>query len=303
MFVTFIGFRQPSITGAVFAQLVEDHDLGFEPVRIKSRAFRGAFNEKNLNRVRRIERGWIVAASRDDDEAVFRVVGPSYAQRLVWMTEAWPNEELIEEVAQLPGFMTALIGDHDDVFWQSTNRVQTYRVAGQPWEHLPVTPGKFPFEDLIDISGNPGRRERGPSMDLWAAAKMWFGSDVFELLDRDRLFDLPVGEVTERDDLVIVELFDPDDPIEHIRDRQTRYRDWMGYDDLDERISELNRKWIDPDFEVITLIPVGSDGPVRQTIHWYRDGEPAPRSQADKKHVRDYDRNGKVISSKIHDVT
>ncbi len=116
-------------------------------------------------------------------------------------------------------------------------------------------------------------------MWLWAASKMWFGLAAFMLLDRAKLLSLPVGDVTaRRDGVVVVDLFEFDEPLETIREAQSAFRQWMEFDDLRDQADELRRSLSDPALEFET----GSfdHGGVRLVTEWFRDGELTPRSRA-----------------------
>ncbi|MCP3880130.1 MAG: hypothetical protein GY701_17330 [Sulfitobacter sp.] len=214
-------------------------------------------------------------------------------QLIVWRTPEFPSEQLIDRVSVWPGFAAALVGDSDDLFWQSANQTNTYDVFKRPWNHLPLAGEDRLGRPAIDVSGNPGRQEPGPGMWLWAAAKMRFGPVAFMLFDRDRLLSLPIGEVVERDNGVIaVDLYNLDDPLESIREAQSAFREWMGFDELRSRAQELRQSMSDPALEFET----GSfdHGGVRLVTEWYKDGELTPRSRATSSRRTELNEDGSI---------
>jgi hypothetical protein len=131
-------------------------------------------------------------------------------------------------------------------------------------------------------------------MWLWAAASMWFGPNAFSVIDRDRLLRVPVGTVSETEQgIVRVELFDLDDPLDLIRERQTAFREWIGFDDIVARSDSLLPLYSDPSVE----LNAGSfeHGGVRQLVEWLTGDRLSRRSRADRKRVSELDTDGAVI--------
>jgi hypothetical protein len=196
----------------------------------------------------------------------------------------------------VPGLVAALLADDQDVFWQSADMPNEYEVSGKSHDRLPKYTDPTTGWEKIDISRNPGRRTPVPGMWLLAASRMWFGPPAFSVLDRERLRAFPDGSVTERPDRIVeVRLFDLAEPIDEIRGKQRRFRDWMGYDDIERRAPELFRAVADPHVEIDTgAFPHGG---ARQIVEWLdeRADRPVPRSAAAMKRVTEFDRAGNVV--------
>lgn len=186
-----------------------------------------------------------------------------------------------------------MVGDADDVFWESEQQVATYEAFGREWRHLPTIYDEAFEAEQIDTSSNVGRRVPAPGMWLWAAATMWFGGDAFRLIDRDRLLDLPVGSVVEVDALLRVDLFEPADELSEVRAVQREFRAWIRYGEIEARSVELAREFNDPHIE----IERGhfTHGGVRRVTRWLSEGMPVARSSATSKYVVELGRDGTLM--------
>lgn len=305
MILTYVCFEPASLSPAVVADLIESEDLGFVPVRIGTDQFGRSggvkYSAKSLVRLRALKDvAWV---SVEGDGGRFEVGGIAGwpAQVLVLESQGWPPESLIEAATVLPGFVAAMVGDGDDVFWQSADQVNTYEVHGRPWEHLPKVRDEVFDRDKIDISGNPGRRVPAPGLWLWAASKIWFGPGAFALIERERLLKLPVGKVLIRaDGVVVVELFDLSDDLTDVRDAQRVFRDWLDYDGLEARGAELASVLSDPrvEFEVGEF----PNGGVRRVTEWSDAGRLVPRSVASERRCFELDAAGEVLWQEMVDI-
>ncbi len=188
MILTFLCFLPESVGPTQFVDLVQSEDLGFAPISVHSKALGANPVEFSAGAIARLRDQRSIEHASVIGEAGCEFTATGIAgwpiQQLIWRTTSAPSEALIDRVSAWPGFTSALVGDSNDVFWQSANRVNTYEVYKRPWEHLPLAGTDVMGRPAIDISVNPGRREPAPGMWLWAASKMWFGLAAFMLLDR-----------------------------------------------------------------------------------------------------------------------
>ncbi len=137
-------------------------------------------------------------------------------------------------------------------------------------------------------------------MWLIAAATMWFGPGAFALLDRERLRALPVGDVEERPDGVIrVELFPFEwyrTSVSAVRERQQRFRDWMGLDELEARAEEIH---VTMPGDPVVEFDTGefAHGGVRRITQWLDETalRAVPKSRASKRRTVELDERGEIV--------
>lgn len=287
--------------GAAFARLLARHsDLGFRPEKIRysaaGRSRSTAFSDSALTRVSESQGVENVEVDGPDGSIGFGHVGSLQAHQVNGVTPGLPPSGLLEEAVAMPGFIAALVADDEDVFWQSADMPNTYDVHGMSHQDLPKYTDPTTGWEKIDLSGNPGRRTPVPGMWLLAASRMWFGPQAFSVLDRELLVSFADGSVTERPDgIVEVQLFDLTEPIDEVRAKQRRFREWMGYDDIERRAPELFRRVADPHVEIETgAFPHGG---VRRIVEWLdvEGDRPVPRSRAAMKRVSELDQVGNVV--------
>ncbi len=302
MILTYVCFPSQALDAATVADLLSGCDLGFAPKTIRTDQFGRpngvAFTSRALDRLRNADELRHADVNGEDDASFAIASVRNWSMQLIIVrTPQWPPGDLIEATSRLGGFTSALVGDDDDVFWQGQEQIDVYKRAGRPWQHLPTVWDDAFRTDRIDVSQNPGRKTHAPGMWLWAAAKMWFGPPAFELLDRDLLLTLPIGHVTERDDGVIaVDLYSLDDPETARREAQRRFREWMQYDNLEPRLSELAREKADP--KVMFAEGVFENGATRRVTEWLTaEGEPTYRSRATTRRVSYLDAAGQLITT------
>ncbi|MGY0387705.1 hypothetical protein ACWZJV_12100 [Nocardioides sp. WG-D5] len=283
-----------------------DRDLGFHASRVRSNLLPGRrpvpYARKVVDQLAKDHRPSATTVEADDGQR-FQLTGIAGwpAQVIILETAKWPDEGLIRAGAALPGFTSAMVGDADDVFWQSEEQVTTYEAFGRGWGHLPTTYDETFECEKIDTSGNAGRRTPAPGMWLWAAATMWFGADAFRIVDRERLMALPVGSLSETDGgLVRVDLFRLSDDINSIREAQREFRAWMRYDELEARSAELAASFNDPQIE----IEHGDypSGGTRRVTHWFSQGVPAAKSVATAKRVVEFGSDGTPLRDEMIEV-
>ncbi len=149
----------------------------------------------------------------------------------------WPAR--LERLTAHPAFTTAVFGDSDDWLWQGQESICRYQQTGREYEHLPRTVDEW-GEEVIDVSGNPGRLRNTLGMRLWAGAQVWFGPAADAIVGLDRVRSLPVGEVSELSGgRVHVRLFEVGDPIGQVREKQRIFEKWLRFDELEARRDEL----------------------------------------------------------------
>jgi hypothetical protein len=298
MILTYLCFASGSITPHMFAQWSSLQSLGFQPSRFRCDRFArsgAAWTPAMMNKLAMLpEVAWVAV---EGDAGSFRMGGISGwpGQLVVWEQEGWPDESFIDRASILPGFACALVGDGDDVFWQSTEDTDTFEVFGRSWEGLPTVWDPVFECEKVDVSDNPGRQVAVGGIWLWAASKMWFGPASFGLIDRDRLMQLPVGRVLERSDGVfVVELFSLIDAQVKIRNDQRIFWEAMDYKGVLGRSDELSGTMADPcvEFEIGKF----ANGGVRLITEWMDAGRPVPRSQATSRRVFELDIAGQLVA-------
>lgn len=287
-----------ALTPTRVADLIEFSDLGFVPITIGTDQFGKSgglkYSAKSLDRLRRLRQVTSLSVVGDGGSLRLTGMGGWPAQVLVLETSSWPSEGLIEATSVLSGFVAAMVGDAEDVFWRSADQINTYYVHARPSQHLPKVWDEVFDRDKIDISHNPGRQVPAPGMWLWAAPKIWFGPGSMSLIDRDRLLSVPVGQVLTRGvRVVVVELFDLSDELGAIREAQQTLGDWLDFDGLEQQGAKLAGALMDPriEFEEGSL----PNGGVRRVIEWIDDGRAVPELAATERRRLELDEAGHVV--------
>lgn len=305
MILTYICYLPGSVATSDFMDLM-NRGLGFRASRIRSSLLPGRrpvpFSRKVVDRLAKEHRPSATTVEGDDGQRLqLTGIAGWPAQVIILETAERPDEGLIRAGAALPGFTAALVGDGDDVFWQSEEQVATYEAFGRGWSHLPTIYDDTFECEKIDTSGNAGRRTPAPGMWLWAAATMWFGADAFRVVDRERLLALPVGSVADSDgDLIRVDLFSLSDDINSVRKAQREFRAWMRYEEVEARAAELAASFNDPQIE----IEHGEypSGGTRRVTYWLSSGLPAAKSVATSKRVVEFGPNGTPLRDETSEV-
>jgi hypothetical protein len=302
--LTRVCLAPPTVDGPLFVRLIEDHDLGFTPATlVASETRRRRFDARGLRELAATpELAWARVEGRDGGELSLTGIAGHAVAQLIWSGDGVGHDGLVDAVAELPGFHAAYRGDADDAYWQSETSIEAYESAGRAHAHLPkVAGGFFPGEDeQVDVSANPGRATPYDGILLWAASRMWFGAKAFEHLDRERLLALPVGEVVERAGacIVTVDLFPLDwmgSRLDDVRGRQRAFREWMGFDALEERADEVAAADLDPTLEILT--GTFEHGGVRLLTEWLDESgvRPAPKSRARSSRTVELSDEGRVL--------
>lgn len=101
---------------------------------------------------------------------------------------------------------------------------------------------------------------------------------------------------------VRVDLYSIDMPIEEIRERQRAFRDWMGYDEIEERAPEL-RGLVTADPHVELEEGEFDHGGVRRVVEWLdADLESIRRSAASQRRVTELGEDGSVLRSVVETI-
>lgn len=302
MILTYLCFIRGSLTAQVVGDVLEQGTPGFVPLSIQSDSFRRSpYAQAAIERFR--TSGSIEGLEIEGEDGSFEFGGIAGwpTETIIVKSEEPPSALMIESAAAQPGFVASLIGDGDDVFWQSSDLLSTYHAFGRSAAGLPRVYDDVFCEDKIDISANVGRRSPAPGFWLWAASRMWFGPLAFNLIDRDRLARMPFGQIDERSDGVIaVELFDLSSNIVEIRKKQKAFRDWLGFDHLEQRAFEHRKGTEDPKIEV--HVGVFPNGGVRRLTAWERERSLVPRSEASERRVTELDHLGHVVFEEVEKV-
>ena len=140
MILTYLCFAPSSVSPRMAADFIESHDLGFTPETIRADQFRESagvsFSREAIERLRRLERVSSVHVEGPAGSFGLTAVAGWPTQLVVVKAANGPPEALVESASALPGFVAALVGDAEDVFWQSADQVNTYQIHGRDWQHL-----------------------------------------------------------------------------------------------------------------------------------------------------------------------
>jgi hypothetical protein len=151
-----------------------------------------------------------------------------------------PAADLLDRLLDTPGLLGGASGDATDARWQGETEINHYRMwFDGPWEDLPRTTDEW-GDEIIDVSGNPGRITDVPGMRLWPAQDLWFGPASALAIEHDAIASLPVGEVQDLGGgRYHVRLWDDGTPLDDIRKLQQTLRDHLGYDAASARADEI----------------------------------------------------------------
>ncbi len=244
MILTYVCFEPNSLSPRSFVDLITGQALGFTPTVLRSdqvgRDTELAFDERSRN-----------ALAAETQSAWARVEGPDGSLQLLEMGR-WPLQVMILTTQDLPprdfldaasaydGFTTWVVGDGEDMFWQSADQTNTYDVHGLNWEHLPTINDPIFDRPKIDTSANPGRGTPIPGMWLWAGAEVCFGPGAFKIFDRLKVLEVPCLQMVERhDSSVVVSFYQVGDDVPTIRAAQQALRSWLDYDGVEVKADRL----------------------------------------------------------------
>lgn len=217
-----------------------------------------------------------------------------------WISRVRATESLLRALLDTPGLLGGAAGDATDARWQGETEVNHYRMwFDGPWEHLPRTTDEW-GDEVVDVSGNPGRITEVPGMRLWPAQDLWFGPSSALVIDHAAIATLPVGQVTDLGaGRYHVRLWEDGTPIDDIRKAQQTLRDHLGYDAAAERADEIRDALSagrpdDPMFVVQRgTFPHG--GAERFLQYFSASKHPTTRSRATWLVVLEYDDEGHLV--------
>lgn len=92
-----------------------------------------------------------------------------------------------------PGFVQIWLADVEYSLWQNAEDILAYKLEGKDYSHLPLTVRNLPpplNEQVIDISGNPGRRILHTGYVEAVGAMMWLGEPFWALVGEQRRNDI-----------------------------------------------------------------------------------------------------------------
>jgi hypothetical protein len=219
-----------------------------------------------------------------------------------------PTESLVSAALELPGLIGGASGDATDARWQGETQINHYRMwFDGPWEHLPRTTDEW-GDEIIDVSGNPGRITNVPGMRLWAAQDLWFGPGAALVIDHEAVATLPVGRVTDLGEgRWHVRLWDDGASLEEIRSAQQALRDHLGYDAAAGREQQIRDALTagQPDDPMFVAqrgsFPHG--GTQRFLQYFSASKHPTTRSRAAWLNVQEYDDHRRRVHDEYVDLT
>lgn len=244
MILTYVCFEPKSLSEAAFVDLVSRLPLGFTPTGIRSeqlaRSQQVPFGPESLaSLAAQANESWIHIEGSDGSLELLEM-GRWPLQVMILRTEGAPPIEILDAASRLEGFTSWVIGDAEDMFWQSTEQTNTYDVFDRSWADLPTIDDPIFGKPKIDISGNPGRGTPIPGLWLWAGAQICFGAGSFKIFDRDRVLSVPSRQLVERDDgSVVVTIYQIGDDTSQIRTAQRTLRTWLDFDEIELRADSL----------------------------------------------------------------
>lgn len=99
-----------------------------------------------------------------------------------------------------PGFVQAWLADVEYSLWQNAEDISAYELEGKDYSHLPLTKRDMPpplDQQIIDISGNPGRRVLRTGYVEAIGSTMWLGESFWDLVGEGRKKDILAAEWAE----------------------------------------------------------------------------------------------------------
>lgn len=312
--LTAMCFDLDSLDGKILAEVIA-RGVGFEPTSFGTDAFRrggGRFSAKA--HLPKLAAGKDVTHLALETEAGFggdhfhlATIGVWGFQVLYWCLDSYgqPDLALVEDLTAHKGFNAAYMCDNEDVFWQSTELLNTYEGFGRSHEGLPKVPDETFGGLKVDIRGNPGARSPFPGMWLQSAWRMWFAGRAFDYLPKERLLEFEGAEVVRAlpSGAVFIQLYqDPGACAEpESRAVQRAFRDWMGMAHLAAHASEYGRELSDVALEIET--GAFDHGGVRLIRTWLdAKGDPIRRSRAVMCELRELGEDGELLWSERRDV-
>jgi hypothetical protein len=110
------------------------------------------------------------------------------------------GDRIVAALLGEPGFIQAWLADAEYSSWQNAEDILVYELEGKDYSHLPLTTRDLPpplDQEIIDISGNPGRRILRTGYVEAVGATMWLGEPFWALVGEQRRDDILAAEWAE----------------------------------------------------------------------------------------------------------
>ncbi|TDO50504.1 hypothetical protein EV651_120192 [Kribbella sp. VKM Ac-2571] len=217
-------------------------------------------------------------------------------------------DSFIAALLNVPGLLAGASGDASDAHWQGETNPNHYRMwFDGPWEHLPRVIDEW-GDEIIDVSGNPGRITEVPGLRLWPAQDLWFGPAAALAIDYEAIPGLPVGRVTDLGNgRYHVRLWEDGTPLTGIRKAQQALRDHLGYQAAEDRADEIRATLTEgqPDDPMFVAqrgnFPHG--GTERFLQYFSAAKHPTTRSRAAWLNIREFDDENRLVHDEYVDLT
>ncbi|MEU4391445.1 hypothetical protein [Kribbella sp. NPDC023855] len=218
------------------------------------------------------------------------------------------TERLVAALLDLPGLLGGASGDFTDARWQGETDPNHYRMWWDgPWEHLPRTVDEW-GDEIIDVSGHPGRITEVPGMRLWPAQDVWFGPAAALVIDYEAIAGLPVGRVSDLGGgRFHVRLWEDGASLDEIRRVQQTVRDHLRYDAAvardDEIRAALTAGQADDPMLVVQRGNFPHGGTERFLQYFSATKYPTTRSRAAWLNVKEFDDRNREVYNQDVDLT
>ena len=229
------------------------------------------------------------------------------ALQLILIIDYDISEQLYSEIEQLiieEAVLASERDSHDDAI-QNQTEINMLEWMGENPADYPQRQSSRNNVMEIDIEKNPGYMYKALGYRLGASYRMWFGTDSYEIFDRDILKNYSCFEnVTIGNDVTRITLYENIEDYRNNRDKQWRFRNELHIDDIAlkmiEKEKEIYKKYADP--EVNIMEGQFEHGGVRLIQTYLKDGEITHRSEADSVEERELDLNGEEVFRIVKDL-
>ena len=158
-----------------------------------------------------------------------------------------------------------------------------------------------------DFQKYPGYRFKQYGYGLGAFYRMWFGKEVYEILDKDALRSFSCYEnIVLDNDVTRITLYEniSDYAKKENREKQMEFRKALKIDEIAVKMKQAEEEQMKQNADPEVNIQEGSfeHGGVRMIQTYLKDGEIAHRSEADSVEERELDENGNEVFSVIKEL-
>lgn len=158
-----------------------------------------------------------------------------------------------------------------------------------------------------DFQKYPGYRFKPYGYCLGAFYRMWFGKDIYEILNKDTLRSFPCYEnIVLDNDVTRITLYEniSDYAKNENREKQIKFRKALKIDETAEKMKQAEEEEMKQNADPEVNIQEGSfeHGGVRLIQTYLKDGEIAHRSVADSVEERELDEDGKEVFKVIKEL-